>query len=124
MKDFTHARLMCNQRNEICHVSLLHDHVSAYETNPGTIAWLEESILATYLRLRQEGSGSEMIDQDGEMQLQVCSGGQVRLMLPWKQFDLEVETGSGTKLLREMSTEDIGAYLASVTAKVEKAGRP
>lgn len=94
------------------HFSHLHRYVSAYETNPATSADLEIAVLEAYLRLRGKG-GTEHVDQDGEMQFEVCAGGVVRLMLPWRSFEMEVEATDGTrKHVRELSVEDIHEHLA------------
>ncbi len=60
------------------------------------------------------------MDQDGEMQLQVCQGGQIKLLLPWKQYDMEVETMLGSKRVRDMSTAELREYLEIVRQRREK----
>jgi hypothetical protein len=92
---FDFARTMCIQEKSSMHFSHLHQYVSAYETNEPNLLRLELQIIDAFIEVKRRGVGHEMVDQDGEMSLMCCAGGQIILMLPWKRFDGVIEMGIG-----------------------------
>jgi hypothetical protein len=89
---------------------------------PETLKDLEQKILCAYIRLRAVGSGVEYVDMDGEMRLEVCSSGVIRLMLPWKEFDMKVGPGLAGEPVKvsSMSMPELQEYLAAVNARETK----
>lgn len=112
-EDLEHARLMCTQDKTSMHFSHLHSYVSAYETNKTTKRDLEIAIIEAFILLKERGHGSEKVDQDGEMQLEVCAGGQIRLMLPWKSFDAKIEIPfqDEPQSVQSLTKKDLENYL-------------
>lgn len=117
--DLRYARLMLATEAGVQHHSWVHRHVSAYCTTSSTIADLELALVEAFLEARGAGT-SRTVDQDGEMRLDVSPNGHVRLMLPWREFEMEVETTSGRRRLCDLPREEVLAYLAALRERVAK----
>jgi Uri superfamily endonuclease len=88
---YKYHRMFARAQLERLHISHLHRYVSAYAATPVMLARLEESIVEAFIKVRERGHGFEIVDQDGEGCLMICHGGQIRLLLPYREFDGETE---------------------------------
>ena len=70
------------------HISHIHHYVSAYHTTEETVKQLAESIEWAISKAK-ETLEPQIVDQDGEMCLIIHPSGSIKVMIPWKSYEVD-----------------------------------